>query len=125
MSITRLHAGPRMSQAVVHGQTVYLAGVVADQAKGKSVGEQTKEILSAIDRLLAEAGSDRAKILSANIYPCRPCSRSRNGRGQARRATLCSRNRLHRRKGLRSPGAGQAQFKGKEASWRRAHQAKP
>jgi enamine deaminase RidA (YjgF/YER057c/UK114 family) len=68
MSITRLHAGPRMSQAVVHGQTVYLAGVVADQAKGKSVGEQTKEILSAIDRLLAEAGSDRAKILSANIY---------------------------------------------------------
>jgi enamine deaminase RidA (YjgF/YER057c/UK114 family) len=68
MSITRLHAGPRMSQAVVHGQTVYLAGVVADQAKGQSVGEQTKEILSAIDRLLAEAGSDRAKILSATIY---------------------------------------------------------
>ena len=68
MTITRLHAGPRMSQAVVHGQTVYLAGVVADQAKGESVGEQTKEILSAIDRLLAEAGSDRAKILSATIY---------------------------------------------------------
>ena len=68
MSITRLHAGPRMSQAVVHGQTVYLAGQVADQAKGKSVGEQTKEILSAIDRLLAEAGSDRARILSATIY---------------------------------------------------------
>src|SRR5271165_2936171 len=58
MSIARLHAGPRMSQTVVHGQTVYLAGQVADQAKGKSVGEQTKEILSAIDRLLAEAGSD-------------------------------------------------------------------
>ena len=68
MSITRLHAGPRMSQAVVHGQTVYLAGVVADHAKGKSVGEQTKEILSSIDRLLAEAGSDRARILSATIY---------------------------------------------------------
>ncbi len=68
MSITRLHAGPRMSQAVVHGQTVYLAGQVADQAKAKSVGEQTKEILSAIDRLLAEAGSDRARILSATIY---------------------------------------------------------
>ena len=68
MSITRLHAGPRMSQAVVHGQTVYLAGQVANEAKGKSVGEQTKEILSAIDRLLAEAGSDRARILSATIY---------------------------------------------------------
>jgi enamine deaminase RidA (YjgF/YER057c/UK114 family) len=68
MSITRLHAGPRMSQAVVHGQTVYLAGQVANEAKGKSVGEQTKEILSAIDRLLAEADSDRARILSATIY---------------------------------------------------------
>ncbi|HME85399.1 MAG TPA: RidA family protein [Roseiarcus sp.] len=68
MSIARLHAGPRMSQTVVHGQTVYLAGQVADQAKGKSVREQTKEILSAIDRLLAEAGSDRARILSATIY---------------------------------------------------------
>lgn len=68
MSITRLHIGPRMSQAVVHGGTVYLAGQVADQAKGKSVAEQTREILAAIDRLLAEAGSDRAKILSATIY---------------------------------------------------------
>ena len=54
-SIKRLHAGPRMSQAVVHGPTIYLAGQVADQAKGKSVGEQTKEILATIDRLLAEA----------------------------------------------------------------------
>ena len=43
MSITRLHAGPRMSQAVIHGDTIYLAGQVADQAKGKSVGEQTKD----------------------------------------------------------------------------------
>jgi enamine deaminase RidA (YjgF/YER057c/UK114 family) len=68
MSITRLHAGPRMSQAVVHGQTVYLAGQVADQAKGKSVGEQTREILATVDRLLVEAGSDRTRILSATIY---------------------------------------------------------
>ena len=68
MSIIRLHAGPRMSQAVVHGQTVYLAGQVADQAKGKSVGEQTREILATVDRLLAEAGSDRTRILSATIY---------------------------------------------------------
>ncbi len=68
MSIQRLHVGPRMSQAVVHGETVYLAGQVADQAKGKSVGEQTTEILAAVDRLLAEAGSDKTKILSATIY---------------------------------------------------------
>ncbi len=68
MSIARLHAGPRMSQAVIHGDTVYLAGQVADRAKGKSVGEQTAEILAAVDRLLAEAGSDKTMILSATIY---------------------------------------------------------
>jgi enamine deaminase RidA (YjgF/YER057c/UK114 family) len=68
MSITRLHAGPRMSQAVVHGATIYLAGQVADRAKGKSVGEQTREVLAAIDRLLAEAGSDKTRLLSATIY---------------------------------------------------------
>ncbi len=68
MSVTRLHAGPRMSQAVVHGATIYLAGQVADQARGKSVAEQTEDILATIDRLLAEAGSDRTKILSATIY---------------------------------------------------------
>jgi enamine deaminase RidA (YjgF/YER057c/UK114 family) len=68
MSVKRLHTGPRMSQAVVHGATIYLAGQVADQAKGKSVAEQTKDILATIDRLLAEAGSDRTKILSATIY---------------------------------------------------------
>jgi enamine deaminase RidA (YjgF/YER057c/UK114 family) len=68
MTITRARAGPRMSQAVVHGGTIYLAGQVADKAKGKSVGEQTKEILAQIDRLLAEAGSDKTRILSTTIY---------------------------------------------------------
>ena len=68
MTIERLHTGPRMSQAVVHGPTIYLAGQVADQAKGKSVAEQTKDILAAIERLLAEAGSDKTKLLSATIY---------------------------------------------------------
>ena len=57
-----------MSQAVIHGDTVYLAGQVADRAKGKSVGEQTSEILATVDRLLGEAGSDKTKILSATIY---------------------------------------------------------
>jgi enamine deaminase RidA (YjgF/YER057c/UK114 family) len=68
MSITRLHTGPRMSQAVIHGDTIYLAGQVADAAQGKSVGEQTRDVLAAIDRLLAEAGSDKSKILSATVY---------------------------------------------------------
>jgi enamine deaminase RidA (YjgF/YER057c/UK114 family) len=68
MSITRLHSGPRMSQAVIHGDTIYIAGQVADEAKGKSVGEQTRDVLAAIDRLLAEAGSDKTKILSATVY---------------------------------------------------------
>jgi enamine deaminase RidA (YjgF/YER057c/UK114 family) len=57
-----------MSKAVVHGDTVYLAGVVADKAKGKSVTEQTKEILSIIDGLLAKAGTDKSKLLSTNIW---------------------------------------------------------
>ena len=61
MTITRLHAGPRMSQVVIHDTTIYLAGQVADQAKGKSVGDQTKEILATIDRLLGEAGSDKTR----------------------------------------------------------------
>jgi enamine deaminase RidA (YjgF/YER057c/UK114 family) len=57
-----------MSQAVVHGNTVYLAGQVAAKAPGKNVADQTADILSTIDALLAEAGSDKSKILSATIY---------------------------------------------------------
>lgn len=68
MSITRIKPGPRMSKAVVHGHTVYLAGQVADKALGKSVAEQTAEILTIIDGLLAEAGTDKTNILSANIW---------------------------------------------------------
>ena len=68
MSITRIGSGPRMSKAVVHGATVYLAGQVADKAAGKSVTEQTKEILSIIDALLAQAGTDKTKLLSASIW---------------------------------------------------------
>ena len=67
MSLTRIEAGPRMSQAVIHGNTVYLAGQVADDPV-PSVTEQTKQILARIDRLLAEAGSDKSKLVSANIW---------------------------------------------------------
>ncbi len=68
MSIRRIGTGPRMSAAVVHGNTIYLAGQVADKTKGAGVAEQTAEVLSIIDRLLAEGGSDKSKILSATIY---------------------------------------------------------
>jgi enamine deaminase RidA (YjgF/YER057c/UK114 family) len=68
MTIDRIGVGPRMSQAVVHGDTVYLAGTVADKAAGKSVGEQTREILEIIDGVLAKAGTDKTKILSATIW---------------------------------------------------------
>jgi enamine deaminase RidA (YjgF/YER057c/UK114 family) len=56
-----------MSQAVVHGNTVYLAGQVADDTSADVTG-QTRQILAAIDRLLAAAGTDRTKILSATVY---------------------------------------------------------
>ncbi len=68
MSIRRIGVGPRMSAAVVHGGTVYLAGQVADKKKLAGVAEQTAEVLSIIDALLKEAGSDKTKILSATIY---------------------------------------------------------
>ena len=68
MSIERLHVGERMSQVVIHGDTVYLAGQVAQNAAGASVGEQTKDILASIDALLAEAGSDKTKILRTTIW---------------------------------------------------------
>jgi len=68
MKIERHETGPRMSKAVIHGDTVYLAGIVADNPKGKSTGEQTRSILSQIDSFLATAGTNKAKLLSANIW---------------------------------------------------------
>lgn len=66
MTITRLHSGPRMSQAVIHGDTVYLAGQIG--APGASVTEQTQAALSQVEALLAEAGSSKDKILIATIW---------------------------------------------------------
>jgi enamine deaminase RidA (YjgF/YER057c/UK114 family) len=68
MSIERKHTGPRMSQVVIHNKTVYLAGQVASGAPGKSVTEQTKDILARIDGLLGEANTDKSKLLSATIW---------------------------------------------------------
>ena len=64
--ITRIQPGARMSQAVVHGGLVWLAGQVGEP--GDSVVAQTRTILDQIDALLAETGSDKSKILSATIW---------------------------------------------------------
>jgi enamine deaminase RidA (YjgF/YER057c/UK114 family) len=68
MTITRIDAGPRMSEAVIHGGKVYLCGVVAGDAAGKSVREQTADILAQIDDMLKQAGSDKTKLLKTNIW---------------------------------------------------------
>lgn len=66
MTIRRIESGQRMSQAVVHGNTVYLSGQVG--APGESVTIQTQTILAQIEALLVEAGSDKSKLLSATIW---------------------------------------------------------
>jgi enamine deaminase RidA (YjgF/YER057c/UK114 family) len=68
MTIQRFDTGPRMSQVVIHGDTVFLAGVVASNAGGQSVTRQTQDVLSIIDGHLKRAGSDKSKLLTATIY---------------------------------------------------------
>ncbi|MBB3452361.1 enamine deaminase RidA (YjgF/YER057c/UK114 family) [Rhizobium sp. BK313] len=65
MSIKRIDVGARMSGAVIHGNTVYLAGQVGE---GESVTDQCKSALAEVDRLLAAAGSNKSKILQTLIY---------------------------------------------------------
>lgn len=64
--IKRIETGARMSQAVVYNGIVYLAGQVGKP--GDSVTEQTREVLAQIDRLLGECGSDKTRILSAQVW---------------------------------------------------------
>ncbi len=64
--ITRMDVSTRMSQIVIHNETVYLAGQVG--TPGASVTEQTNDILGKIDALLAKAGSDKSKLLQAVIW---------------------------------------------------------
>ncbi|MEM7294156.1 MAG: RidA family protein [Pseudomonadota bacterium] len=67
MSIERRHTNQRMSQLVIHGDTVYLAGQVAKDASA-DIATQTQQVLDKIDALLEEAGSDKTKLLSAQIW---------------------------------------------------------
>ncbi len=66
--VTRIGAGKRMSTAVIFNRVVYTAGFVAETAVGKSVKEQTADILAQIDETLKEAGTDKTRILKANIW---------------------------------------------------------
>ena len=68
MTIKRIGTGKRMSSAVIHGGIAYLAGFVAEKTAGKSVKEQTADILAQIDATLKEAGTDKTRILKANIW---------------------------------------------------------
>ena len=67
MSVTRLHVGKRLSEVAIHNGTIFLAGQLAEDTT-QNIEAQTRETLSHVDRLLAEAGSDKAHILSCQIY---------------------------------------------------------
>ena len=66
--IHRKHISHRMSQIVEHGGLVYIAGQVAERFPGASVHDQTRDVCQRIDELLAEAGTDNSRILSAQIW---------------------------------------------------------
>jgi enamine deaminase RidA (YjgF/YER057c/UK114 family) len=67
VDIQRFHVGPGLSDTAVHGGIVYLAGQVADDT-AQGIEGQTREVLGHIDRLLAEAGSDKTRILMCQIF---------------------------------------------------------
>lgn len=66
-NLQRFHTSPRLSEATVHNGTAYLAGQVADDETADIAG-QTRQVLAAIDRLLAEVGSDKSRILMAQVF---------------------------------------------------------
>jgi len=65
--VQRFEVGPRMAEIAVHNGTVYLAGQVAHDAS-QDIGGQTRQVLDGIDALLARAGSDKGRILMAQIF---------------------------------------------------------
>lgn len=65
--VQRFEVGARMSEVAVHNGTVYLAGQIAEDDT-QDIAGQTRQVLAAIDALLAKAGTDRSKILMAQIF---------------------------------------------------------
>jgi enamine deaminase RidA (YjgF/YER057c/UK114 family) len=67
MTIQRHNVGKRLSEIVVHNGVAYLAGEVPDDGS-KDITGQTEEVLAKIDKLLKQVGSDKSKLLSAQIF---------------------------------------------------------
>lgn len=67
MDIARIDQNKRRSRAVIHNGTVYLAGQVADD-RSSAVAEQTRQALAKIDDLLRQAGTDKSRLLTAQIW---------------------------------------------------------
>jgi enamine deaminase RidA (YjgF/YER057c/UK114 family) len=67
MGLQRLHVGKTLSEVAIHNGVVYLAGQVAEDLS-QGMGGQMREVLGHVDRLLAEAGSDKSHILMCQIY---------------------------------------------------------
>lgn len=67
MAISRLHIGKRLSEVAIYNRTVYLAGQIAEDTQ-QDIAGQTREVLASVDRLLAEANSDKTLILSTQIF---------------------------------------------------------
>jgi len=65
--LRRFHVGDRMSEMTIHNGTVYLAGQIAEDGT-QDIRGQTAQVLAAIDKLLAEAGTDKAHILRCQIF---------------------------------------------------------
>ena len=68
MSIQRIQPSKRFSEVVIHNNTAYFAGQVPEKTVNQNAYEQTKEVLSLIDKLLAEIGSGKSKILTTQIF---------------------------------------------------------
>ncbi len=65
--IERFDPGPRLSEAVVHGDRILLSGMIPEDT-ALDVAGQVRQALAEIDALLARAGTDKARILTATIY---------------------------------------------------------
>jgi len=68
MAIRRIHVGPRMSGIVINGNNVHLSGMTAAKREGRSVADQTRDILARIDELLADAGTSKEHLVQVNIW---------------------------------------------------------
>ena len=90
MAVTRHHVGARLSEIAIHNNTVYLAGQVAEDTTADIAG-QTREVLGHIDRLLAEANSDKTLLLSVQIF----ISGHRQFPGHEHRVGFVGRGRQH------------------------------